>query len=161
MRELGNKLIGDENSFSFEQRIFNFVILLSICMAAFGALLDIYYGVGIWIDLTFTGCWILTYYFSRVNAHFDIVSKISIGIFIFAFFPYYWMSSGGIGGTMLGFAVVFIAIICIILKGKFRISMTISMLTVTVLLICGDIYHKGSPENIMSDQERRSARKGA
>ena len=32
MRELGNRLIGDENSFSFEQRIFNFVLLLSICM---------------------------------------------------------------------------------------------------------------------------------
>jgi len=149
MRELGNRLIGDENSFSFEQRIFNFVLLLSICMTVFGTLLDIHYRVGIWVDLVFTGCWILTYYFSRVHARFDIVSKISIGIFIFAFFPYYWMSSGGISGTFPGFAVIFIAILCIILKGKFRIAMTVSMLAVTVLLVCGDIYRNGSPENIM------------
>jgi hypothetical protein len=149
MRALGNKLIGDENHFSFEQRIFNFVILLSICMTVFGTLLDIHYRVGIWVDLVFTGCWILTYYFSRVHAHFDIVSKVSIGIFIFAYFPYYWISSGGISGTVPGFAVIFVAILCIILKGKFRIAMTVSMLGVTVLLVCGDIYRNGIPENIM------------
>jgi len=147
MRELGNRLIGDENSFSFEQRIFNFVILLSICMTVFGTLLDIHYRVGIWVDLVFTGCWILTFYFSRFHAHFDIVSKISISIFIFAYFPYYWTSSGGISGTFPGFAVIFIAILCIILKGKFRIFMTVSMLAVAVLLVCGDIYHNGSPGN--------------
>jgi hypothetical protein len=149
MRTLGNTLIGDENSFSFEQRIFNFVILLSICMAIFGAVLDIYYGVGIWIDLMFTGCWVLTYYFSRFQERFAIVSRISIGIFIFAYFPYYWMSSGGISGTFPGFAVIFIAILCIILKGKFRIAMTVSMLAVTVLLIWGDIHSHGSPKNNM------------
>jgi|GEM_PF-899034 sensor histidine kinase YesM len=149
MRGLGNRLIGDENSFTFEQRIFNFVILLSICMTVFGALLDIYYKVGIWVDLMFTGCWMLTYYFSRFHVHFDIVSKISIGIFIFAYFPYYWMSSGGISGTFPGFAVIFIAILCIILKGKFRIAMTVSMLAVTVLLACGDIHYYGSPKNGM------------
>jgi len=150
MRGLENRLIGDEKSFSFEQRIFNFVILLSICMTVFGTLLDIYYRVGIWVDLIFAGCWILTYYFSRFHAHFDIVSKVSIGIFIFAYFPYYWMSSGGISGTFPGFAVIFIAILCIILKGKFRIAMIVSMLAVTMLLVCGDIYRNGSPENIMN-----------
>jgi sensor histidine kinase YesM len=149
MRNLGDTLIGDENSFSFEQRIFNFVILLSICMAAFGTLLDIYYGVGIWVDLMFTGCWILTYYYSRFQGRFAIVSRISIGIFIFAYFPYYWMSSGGISGTFPGFAVIFIAILCIILKDKFRIAMTVSMLAVTVLLILGDIHSHGSPKNDM------------
>jgi sensor histidine kinase YesM len=149
MRELGNRLIGDENSFSFEQRIFNFVLLLSICMTVFGTLLDIHYGIGIWVDLMFVGCWILTYYFSRVHAHFDIVSKISIGIFIFAFFPCYWMSSGGISGTIPCFAVLFIAILCIISKGNFRIAMTISMLAVTVLLVCGDFHLNGSTKNIM------------
>ncbi len=150
MRNLGNRLIGDKNSFTFEQRIFNFVILLSICMTCFGAFLDIYYRVGIWVDLMFTGCWILTYYFSRFHVHFDIVSTISIGIFIFAFFPYYWTSSGGISGSFPGFAVIFIAILCIILKGKFRMAMTVSLLAVAVLLICGDIYHNGSPENIIN-----------
>jgi len=150
MRELGKRLIGDENRFTFKHRIFNFVILMSICMATFGALLDIYYRTGIVIDLMFTGCWILTYYFSRFHAHFDIVSKVSIGIFIFAYFPYYWMSSGGISGTFPGFAVIFIAILCIILKDKFRIAMTVSMLAVTVLLVCEDVYHYGSPENIMN-----------
>ena len=40
MRELGNKLIGDENIFSFEQRIFNFVILLSICMLGLGSIIS-------------------------------------------------------------------------------------------------------------------------
>jgi sensor histidine kinase YesM len=149
MKNLGNTLIGDENNSSFEQRVFNFVILLSVFMAIFGTVLDIYYGVGIAIDLMFTGCWILTYCFSRFQGRFAIVSRISIGIFIFAYFPYYWMSSGGISGTSPGFAVIFIAILCIILKGKFRISMTASMLAVTVLLILEDIHFHGSPKNDM------------
>ena len=63
MRELENRMIGDENSFAFEQRIFNFVILLSICIEVFGTLLDIYYDVGVAFDLMFTGYWILTYCF--------------------------------------------------------------------------------------------------
>ena len=150
MKEFGNKLIGDESSFTFEQRLFNFVILLSICMTIFGTILDAYYKVGTTIDLVFTGCWILTYYFSRFHTTFHIVSKVSIGIFIFAYFPYYWMSSGGISGAFPGFAVIFIAILGIILKEEFRIAMTTSMLAVTVLLIYGDIHHNGSNGNIMN-----------
>ncbi|HWR40836.1 MAG TPA: hypothetical protein VN611_15200 [Patescibacteria group bacterium] len=110
MRELGNRLIGDEQNFTFERRIFNFVMLLSICLATFGTLLDIYYRTGIAIDLMFNGCWILTYYFSRFHGYFAIVSKVSIVIFIFAFFPYCWISSAGSDGTLPIFAVIFIAI---------------------------------------------------
>lgn len=141
MKSLGNKLIGDENNFTFEQRIFNFVMLLSICVASFGTAMDTYYGINALIDLVFIGCWVLTYYFSRFRGGFNIVSVVSTGIFIFAYFPYAWVSSGGsASSTMPCYILVFIAMICIILKGKFRIAMLASSLGVMGLLFSRDVY---------------------
>jgi hypothetical protein len=140
MKRNSNFLIGDAQHFTFEQRIFNFVILLSICMAIFGTAMDVYYKVGVLIDLMFTGCWILTYYFARFHGCFNIVSVVSTFIFIFAYFPYGWISGGGSSGTLPCYAIVFVAIICIILKGRFRAAMVASMLVVNTLLIFRDIY---------------------
>ncbi len=149
MKSLENRLIGDENNFTFEQRIFNFVMLLSICVASFGTAMDTYYGINALVDLLFIGCWVLTYYFSRFRGGFKIVSVVSTGIFIFAYLPYGWASSGGsASSTMPCYALVFIAMICIILKGKFRIAMIASSLGVMGLLFSRDVYltilHNGS-----------------
>jgi two-component system, LytTR family, sensor histidine kinase AgrC len=149
MKNLGNRLIGDEQNFTFEQRIFNFVMLLSICVASFGTAMDTYYGINALVDLIFIGCWVLTYYFSRFRGGFNIVSVVSTGIFIFAYFPYGWSSSGGsASSTMPCYALVFIAMICMILKGKFRIAMFASALGVIGFLFSRDVYlvilHGGS-----------------
>ena len=147
----GKFLIGDAQHFTFEQRVFNFVILLSIGMAIFGAVMDVCYRVGISIDLMFIGCWILTYYFARFRDCFNIVSVVSIVIFIFAYFPYAWISGGGSDGTLPCYAIVFTAIICIVLKGIFRTAMVASMLLVNLLLICRDAYQAsiGSMQNLL------------
>lgn len=144
MKGIGGRLIGDAEQFSFEERIFNFAILLGIVMTIFGTIMDVYYGVDILIDLAFVGCWILTYYLSRFRGYFNTVSAVSTGIFIFAFVPYIWISSGGSRGILPYYTIVFIAIICIILKGHFRILTAFSMLVVELLLICRDAYYAGS-----------------
>jgi sensor histidine kinase YesM len=146
MKGIGDKFIGDNEHFSFEQRMFNFAMLLGICMTTFGTVMDLYYGTGIMIDLFFVGCWTLTYYLSRFRSCFRWVSIVGFGVFVFAFFPYYWISSGGSISIIPYYAIVFIAIISIILSGRFRIMMVLSMLTVEMLLICLDAHKTGSLE---------------
>lgn len=141
MKGLGDRLIGDAEHFTFEERIFNFVILLGIVMTAFGTIMDVYYRVDIFIDLLFVGCWILTYHISRVRGFFNVVSVVSIGVFVFAFFPYNWIVSGGSNSVLPNYAIVFIAIVCIVLSGNFRMVMVLSMVTVELLLFCRDAYY--------------------
>lgn len=142
--EIESLLVGEAECFSFEERIFNFVMLLGILMTVFGTIMDIYYKVEILIDLAFVGCWILTYYLSRFRRYFNIVSVVSVGMFVFTFIPYIWISSGGSRGILPYYTIVFIAIICMILKGHLRIIMAFSMLVVELLLICRDAYYAGS-----------------
>ena len=144
MRAIGGRLIGDAERFTFEHRIFNFVMLLGICMTAFGIIMDLYYLADISIDLVFLGCWILTYYLARFRGCFHIVSVFSTGVFVFAFFPYTWISSGGSTSVLPYYAIVFIAIISIILSGRLRMVMVLSMLAVELLLIGRDAYNAGS-----------------
>ncbi len=144
MKGMSGRIIGDAEHFTFEERIFNFVILLGICMTAFGTIMDLYYRADILIDLSFVGCWILTYYLSRVRGYFNVVSVVSMGVFVFAFFPYNWIVSNGSNGSMPYYAIIFIAFVSIVLSGRFRIVMVVSMLAVELLLICRDAYYSGS-----------------
>lgn len=140
MKGFGDQLIGDAERFTFEQRIFNFVILLSIGLTAFGTIMDLYYKASITIDLLFLGCWVLTYYLVRFRGLFDTVSVVSTGVLVFAFFPYIWISSGGSGSIIPLYSIAFIAIISIILKGRFRLAMVISLLAVELLLLGREVY---------------------
>jgi len=144
MKGPGDKLIGDAERFPFEERIFNFAMLLGIFMTFFGTMMDVYYRVDIRIDLLFEGCWILTYYLSRFRRYFNVVSVVSSAIFVFAFIPYSWIFSGGSRGILPYYTIAFIVIISIILKGHLRMVMVLSMLAVELLLICGDAYTAGS-----------------
>ena len=153
MKGIGGRLIGEAEKFSFEERIFNFVMLLAIFMTIFGTVMDVYYGVDILVDLFFVGCWILTYYLSRFKGHFNTVSAVSTGVFVFAFIPYTWITSGGSSGVIPYYTVVFIAVISIVLKGSFRTVLILSILAVELLLIFRDAYLTGSihtafPRNI-------------
>jgi sensor histidine kinase YesM len=145
--ETAHRLIGNPGYFTFEKRIFNFVILLGICMTAFGTIMDVFYQVNILIDLAFIGCWILTYYLSRFKNCFNAVSIISMGIFVFVFFPYNWIASGGSRGILPYYSVLFIAIVCIIFKGCFRVAMVLSVLAVVLLLIRHDASSIGTFSN--------------
>jgi len=149
MKGIGTGLIGEAEHFTFEERIFNFVILLGIGMTAFGTMMDVYYGADILIDLCFVGCWILTYYFSRYRGYFNVVSIVSIAVFVFAFIPYIWIFSGGSSSIIPYYTIVFIAIISIVLSGCFRILMVLSMLVVEMLLIGREAYLAGSFEVIL------------
>jgi hypothetical protein len=114
------------------------MMLLGIFMTSFGTVMDLYYRVNILIDLVFVGCWILTYYFSRFRGSFKIISVVSCCVFVFAFFPYNWIASCGSAGVLPYYAIVFMANISIILAGRFRMMMILSLLAVELLLICRD-----------------------
>ena len=139
MKKLGALLVGTAEHFPFEQRMFNFIILLGIFMTIFGMVMDIHYGGSILIDLVFVGCWLLTYYLSRMRGHFKAVSVVSFCVFVLVFFPYNWISSGGIAGSLPYYAIMFIAVVSIILSGRFRIMMVLSMLAVELILIWMDV----------------------
>ena len=144
MKGLGERLAGDAEHFPFEERIFNFAMLMGICLTVFGTIMDVYYRADILADLVFTVCWLLTYYFSRYRRYFNAVSVVSTGIFVFVFIPYTWIFSGGSGSVLPYYTIAFITIISIILKGRFRIVIILSMLAVELLLIGRDAYNAGS-----------------
>jgi two-component system, LytTR family, sensor histidine kinase AgrC len=145
MRWIGEKLIGDPLTFSFEQRILHLVVMLGIFMTAFGTVMDIlYYQVEILADLIFFGVWILMYYFARFHDYFQYVSVISIGILIFAFIPYMWIFNGGSNSIIPYYTILFAAVIGIILTGRFRLLMFFSLLIVELLLILRDVFHAGT-----------------
>ncbi|HOO27883.1 MAG TPA: GHKL domain-containing protein [Lachnospiraceae bacterium] len=144
MKGIGNKLIGNEEMVPLEERIFNFSLLVSICLTAIGAGLDLFFYSSTWTNLIFAGIWILTYYFSRFRGRFKEASVAGIVILIFAFFPYNWIYSSGSSGVLPYYSVVLLVILCAVLKGKFRFFMILSFIAVEMLLICHDAYEAGS-----------------
>jgi len=144
MNKIGGILIGEPGKFTFEERIFNFAVLLGIILTVFGTVMDMYYKVSILVDLIFVGCWILSYYLSKFRGFFSVVSVISMGIFIFGFIPYIWIASGGSSSIIPYYNIVFVAIICIVLNGKFRTFMVASVFVVELLLVGRDISLAGS-----------------
>lgn len=143
VRGIGRKLIGDPEHFSFEERIFNFTILLGILMTAVGTVLDWHQKVDIRVNLGFIGCWAFMYYFTRVKGQFKIVAAPSLGVFVFAFFPYTWIYCGGMNSLLPYYGILVIAIISIILSGRVRIGMVLSMIGIEILLIATDGFRWG------------------
>ncbi len=135
MKSLGEKLLGNTARFSFEQRIFNFAMLMGIVLTVFGMAMNVYYSQGIVIDLAFLGCWLLLYSFSRSGRNFRVVSIIAISVLVFAFIPYEWVSSTGTQGSIPYYTILLIAVISIILHGWLRTVMVISLLAVELLLL--------------------------
>lgn len=141
MRDIGNRLLGDPAHFSFDKRVFHLGILLGTVMTLAAILNNLYLGCSFVIDIIFAGCWIISYYLSRFRGCFGAVSIISIGILVFAFIPYIWISSRGSTGAVHYYAIIFIAVICIVLKGYLRLFMVVSVMLVHQLLI---LYEAGS-----------------
>jgi two-component system sensor histidine kinase AgrC len=141
MKNIGNRLIGDPAHFTFDKRVFHLVILLGTAMSAASILINLYFRDSIVIDIIFFGCWIVCYYLSRFKGIFGTVSVVSLGILVFAFIPYSWISSAGSAGAVPYYSIVFIAVICIVLKGYLRLIMVLSTLLVLQLLI---LYDMGS-----------------
>lgn len=141
MKNIGNIIVGDTAHFSFENRVFNFTILLGTAMSAASILINLYFGNSFVIDLLFAGCWVVSYYLSRFQGWFKVVSVVSIGILVFAFVPYAWISSSGSAGAVPYYSIIFVAVICIVLKGYLRLLMVLSTLLVLHLLI---LYDMGS-----------------
>lgn len=135
MKSLGEKLLGSTARFSFEQRIFNFAMLMGIVLTVFGMAMNVYYSQGIVIDLAFLGCWLLLNSFSRSGRNFRVVSIIAISVLVFAFIPYEWVSSTGTQGSIPYYTILLIAVISIILRGWLRAVMVVSLLAVELLLL--------------------------
>jgi hypothetical protein len=144
MKKIAGRLIGSAQHFPFAQRIFHFTMLLSIALTIIGALMDIYYGQNLLIDLLFTGIWMLVYFFSRFKGYFRAASIIGFIVLILLFFPYEWIMNGGISGGISYYAVIIPVIICVVLSGRLRILMLSAMFVSTLLLIVLDAFRTGS-----------------
>ena len=140
MKNIGNMLLGDPAAFSFDKRLFHAAILLGAAMNVSGILIDLSYGAIYMIDIVFSGCWIVAYYLSRFKDMFNVVSVVSSAFLIFVFIPYLWLySSGGIAGPSPYYSIIFIAVICFVLKGYLRLIMVISVIIVQQILIIHDV----------------------
>lgn len=138
MKSIGNRLLGDPAQVAFDKRVFHLAILLGTAMSAASILINLYFGNSFVIDLIFAGCWIISYYLSRFQGCFDVVSVVSVGILVFAFIPYMWISSTGSAGVVPYYSLIFIAVICIVLKGYLRLFMVVSVILGQQLLILHD-----------------------
>ena len=145
MKGLAAKLIGNAEHVAFEERIFNFSLLGAIFMTSIAACMDIfYYETPSYFNLAFLAFWILMFYLSRFKGCFRLVSFPTIAVLVFIFFPYNWIFSSGIFGMLPYYNIVFIAILCVLLSGKQRIIIIVSMLVTEFLLASLDAYQIGS-----------------
>lgn len=144
MKNLGRILVGHEDSAPFEQRLFHSVMLLGIAMTVFGTVMDIYYKAPIAMDLLFAVCWGAAYCHSRFLGKYAAVVAVSSAILVFAFIPYLWITSGGSGTIIPIYLIAFIAYLCTVTKGRFRLAMVTSMMVVTLFLLARDAYLAGS-----------------
>ena len=143
MKNIGNRIIGDAAHFSFENRVFNFVSLLGVAMTSAGILSNWYFGTPFIIDLIFAAFLLVSYYHSRFAGGFKVMAVLAVGVLVFAYIPYMWLSSEGSQSAIPYYSLVFIAGICIILQGRIRLIMVVSMMLVDQILI---IYEAGSIE---------------
>ena len=143
MKNFGNIIIGDAARFSFENRVFNFVSLLGVAMTSAGILSNWYFGTPFIIDLFFAGFCFVSYYLSRFAGGFKVMAVLAVGVLVFAYIPYMWLSSEGSQSAIPYYSIIFIAAICIILRGRIRLIMVVSMMLIDQLLI---ILEAGSIE---------------
>ena len=138
MKRFCRWLIGEDTLFSFEEKILHFALLLGFCMTVFGMIMDISYGGNVLIDALFTVFWLGAYYFAKYKGFFRVVSPFATGVLVFAFLPYNWIASGGSGGSLPFYTLLFVVVICIILEGRLRIVMVSATVLVVIFLIWYD-----------------------
>lgn len=130
MEGIRDKLLGDPIRFSLENRVFNFIALLAAGMTAFVALFNLIFGWLLIWDLAFTGYWLAMYVLARFRGHFARTSTVTVGVLVFAFLPYIWLSSSGSESAIPFYSLVFAAAIGIVVRGRKRLFFTISMVVV-------------------------------
>jgi sensor histidine kinase YesM len=144
MKKAVGKLIGSAQQFSFEQRIFHFVLLLGVVLTAVGAIMDLYYGISPVMDGVFACFWAAAYYFARFRGSFKAVSPVVFVVLVFIFLPYEWLLNGGILSAMTFYAIFLLAVICIVLSGRLRIVMGSAALAVVLALTLMDARKLGT-----------------
>lgn len=146
-RHIG-RLLGDASRFSFEQRILHFILLMVLCLTLFGTVIDLaYYHVDATIDTAFSFVWLMAFSLSRYANRFHAMSVFSSLFFVVIFFPFYWFTSGGSESMIPFYTLVFVAAICIILKGWLRLLIVAAIIAVVLLLIGYDILSTAALEN--------------
>lgn len=130
MERFRDKLLGNPGRFSFENRVFNFITLLAAGMTTLVVLMNLIFGWLLVWDVVFTGYWLAMYALARFGGHFKIVSIVTVGVLVFAFLPYIWLSSGGSQTAIPYYTIVFAAAIGVVVRGHWRLFFTLSMMAV-------------------------------
>ena len=131
-----NWLVGDPESFSLEERIFNTFCIIAFISMCFEVPFNLYIDLKVPAGLCAFGIFISAalYYLSRFKR------KSSLGIILFGivcnitFAINYFFNSGIFGPNLLLFALAFLLIIAIIPKTQFKIWIPINVLLVLLIL---------------------------
>lgn len=130
MKGLSDRLLGNPARFSFGNRVFNFITLLATAMTAAVVVLNLICGWLLVWDIFFTGFWLAMYVLARFRGHFARTSIATVGVLVFVFLPYIWLSSNGSETAIPYYTIVFAAAIGVVLKGRWRLFFTVAMLLV-------------------------------
>ena len=139
MGGLFGAIIGSQDFFTFEERVFNLMLVLGILLTTVAYAMDLFFysaKMVILTDLLFLLVWIFSYWQVRRRRAYQWVIPFVLGVMTLGFYPFIWLSSGGINSIMPVYGVLFAAVICIVVRGKSRyIFLGLLMLTVVVLSI--------------------------
>ncbi len=141
MKQVGMFLMGDHEVYSFENRMFNAMIFLAFVMTFLGGIMDLIFMDIITWWFAFSILWLLFYYMSRFMGQFLLSAQISFSVLIFIFFPYSWVNSNGTIGVFPYYAIISIAYVNMILRGRTRLFMNISMIIVVSGLFIYDYFY--------------------
>jgi signal transduction histidine kinase len=136
MKKLMDCLIGNEEKYSFEKRVYNLCVLLGSALTLIGILID-WFSSSIFIIYSglFVLIWLAAYYFTKVKGYYKGVMTASIVLLVTVFFPMNWLTSAGIQGIIPYYSILFIAITCIVTSGKTRLALVGTYIVIQTLLI--------------------------
>lgn len=156
MKRIAGWLIGDENLTPFEQRIYNFCILLGAVVTLAGVIVDwITYSTFTAYSALFFVLWIASYALTRFMGYYRIVVPLSIALLVAAFFPISWLTSAGILGVMPYYSILFIAVACAVTSGRVRLILVAVYALIQGALILLRAYPAGYLEAQLSAGQRQ------
>ncbi len=132
-----NGLVGDPESFSLEERIFNTFCIIAFITMCFEVPFNLYIGLMVPAGLCLFGVFISSslYYLSRFKR------RSSLGIILFGiacnvtFTVNYFFNSGIFGPNLLLFSLAFLLIIAISPKTQFKVWIPVNILLVLGILV--------------------------
>lgn len=148
----GNRLIGNPELFSLQERIFNTVCIIAFITMCFEIPFNFFIGLAVPAGLCIFGVVFsaYVYYLSRFRRKSSLGIKLFCIICNAAFTVNYFFNSGIYGPNLLLFSLVFLMVIAVIPKEHFKIWIPINILLVFAILSVEYFYPQSAPNVYIS-----------